>query len=480
MEREEDTARALEREQDTEASGRERADDRETPPTTTRGRRILIRVLLVLATILVAAGSLAVWANRQVLNANNWADTSSQLLQNDAIRTQVANFMVDQVYANVNVAGELKAALPPRLQPLAGPAAGGLRTVAEKAAFEFLGRPRVQEAWQKTMHLTAQQFINIVENKSKAITLSGNAVYVDLRPLMGQLTTQLGLPASVAQALPSGAGRLKVMSSNQISTVQNSVKLVKGLTIILPAVALLLFALCVYLYTGRRRHALFVVGIDLVIAGLIVLIARNVAGNQIVNALASTEAARPAAEATWSIGTRLLSDIGQSVIIVGLVVMAAATLAGTRRPAVAFRRFAAPWFRERPLATYGVVIAVLLLIVLWGPIPATRKPIPVLIMFVLVWIGVEALRRQTAEEFPDAQFGDSMSGMRDRVSNWRDRRHRGDTPPPAAPMAGGAGPPVLWSQDERLSRLERLTALRDAGALTESEFASEKAILMSM
>ncbi|MGZ4326632.1 MAG: SHOCT domain-containing protein [Solirubrobacteraceae bacterium] len=432
-----------------------------------------------MATVLVAFGSLAVWANRQVLNANNWADTSSALLQNDAIRTQVADFMVDQVYANVNVAGELKAALPPRLQPLAGPVAGGLRTVAQKAAFEFLGRPRVQEAWQKAQRLTAQQFINVVEGKSKAVTLSGNAVYIDLRPLMGQLTTTLGLPASVAQALPSGAGRLKVMSSNQISTVQNAVKLVKGLTIILPAVALLLFALCVYLYTGRRRHALFVVGIDLVIAGLVVLIARNVAGDQIVNALASTEAARPAAEATWTIGTRLLSDIGQSIIIVGLAVMLAASLAGNRRPAVAFRRAAAPWFRERPLATYGVVIAILLLIVLWGPIPATRKPIPVLIMFVLVWLGVEALRRQTAVEFPDAQLGDSMSGMRERIEHWRNRRHHRGAPPPAAPMAGGAGPPALWSQDERLSRLERLTALRDAGALTEAEFASERAILMS-
>src|SRR5689334_20444758 len=229
--------------------------------------------------------------------------------------------MVDQVYANVDVAGQLKAALPPRLQPLAGPAAGGLRTVAQKAAFEFLGRPRVQEAWQTAQRVTAQEFINIVENKSRLVSLSGNAVFIDLRPLMGQLTTQLGLPASVAQSLPPEAGRLKVMSSNQISTVQNSVKLVKGLTIVLPAVALLLFALCVYLYIGRRRHALFVVGIDLVIAGLVVLIARNVVGDQVVNALASTDAARPAADATWTIGTRLLSDIGQSIIIVGLAVM---------------------------------------------------------------------------------------------------------------------------------------------------------------
>lgn len=468
----------MEHEAETEASGREPSDSEE-PPGTTRGRRILIRVLLVVATILVAFGALAVWANRQVLNANNWADTSSQLLQNDAIRTQVAGFMVDQVYANVNVAGQIKSALPPRLQPLAGPAAGGLRTVAEKAAFEFLGRPRVQEAWQHAQRITAQEFINIVEGNSKLVTLSGNAVFIDLRPLMGQLITTLGLPASVAQSLPANAGRLKVMSSNQISTVQNVVQLVKGLAIILPAVALLLFALCVYLYTGRRRHALFVVGIDLVIAGLIVLIARNVAGNQIVNALASTEAARPAADAAWTIGTRLLSDIGQAIIIVGLAVMLAASLAGNRRPAVAFRHAAAPWFRERPLATYGIVIAILLLIVLWGPIPATRELIPVLILFALTWVGVEALRRQTALEFPDAQFGEATSGMRGRIEHWRSGRRGRGAPPPAAPMAGGAGPPALWSQDERLSRLERLVALRDAGALTEAEFAAEKANLMS-
>src|SRR5262249_29700552 len=153
-----------------------------------------------------------------------------------------------------------------------------------------------------------------------------------------------------------------------------------------------------------------------------------------------------------------------------LAVMLAASLAGDRRPAVAFRRAAAPWFRERPLATYGIVIAILLLIVLWGPIPATRKPIPVLILFVLVWIGVEALRRQTAEEFPAAQCGDAMSGRGGRAAPLRPGRRGRGAPPPAAPMAGGAGPSIFLSQDERLSQLERLSALRNAGALTEAEF----------
>jgi hypothetical protein len=75
-------------------------------------------------------------------------------------------------------------------------------------------------------------------------------------------------------------------------------------------------------------------------------------------------------------------------------------------------------------------------------------------------------------------MGDTLSGFRGRTERLTSSR-RGGGDPPSAPMAGGAGPPVLWSRDQRLSQLERLAALRDAGALTEVEFASEKAILLS-
>ncbi len=444
-------------------------------------------MVLVIATILTVLGILAVWANRQVLDANHWADTSTRLLQNDAIRTQVSDYVVEQVYANVNVAAQLRAALPPRLQPLAAPAAGGLENLAQQAAFQLLARPRVQEAWRAANKISAQQFINIVEGKSKLVSLQGNAVFVDLRPVLAQVAQRLGLPPSVVQKVPPSAARLKVMTSNQISTVKNGVKLLRGLAIALPVLALLLFALAVYLSVGRRRHALFFVGIDFVIAGLLVIIARNVGGGQVVDSLASTDSVRPAVVAVWSIGTAMLSDIAQSVIIIGLAVMLAASLAGPRRPAVALRRAAAPWLRDHRGAAYAFVAAVLGLIVLWGPIPATRMPIPILILIVLFWLGTEALRRQAAEEFPDAQVGDTLAAWRGRAgraSSWRPRHHH-EAPPPAppappAPIAGGARPLWLGSEGDRVERLERLVALRDAGALTEEEFASEKAIVLGV
>ena len=90
----------------------------------------LVRSMLTAATVLAVLGIFAVWVNRQVLDAGNWADTSSALLENQAIRTQVSDFLVDQVYANTDINGQVAAALPVRLRPLAGPAASGLRDLA--------------------------------------------------------------------------------------------------------------------------------------------------------------------------------------------------------------------------------------------------------------------------------------------------------------------------------------------------------------
>src|ERR1700736_5520138 len=92
-----------------------------------RGRRITVRALIVAATVFAVLAIFAVWADRQLLNTDNWTSTSTQLLQREPIRNAVADYVVDQVYANVDVAGELRAGLPHLLAPLAGPAAGALR-----------------------------------------------------------------------------------------------------------------------------------------------------------------------------------------------------------------------------------------------------------------------------------------------------------------------------------------------------------------
>ena len=127
-----------------------------------------------------------------------------------------------------------------------------------------------------------------------------------------------------------------------------------------------MLALAVYLAEGRRRRTLLFAGIDLVLAGAIVLVARNVAGSAVVDSLAKTDAAKPAAEAAWTIGTTMLRDVAQATIIVGIPVIIAAWLAGPMRPAVALRRAAAPWLRERPGLVFAMAGVLVLLVVPGG------------------------------------------------------------------------------------------------------------------
>jgi hypothetical protein len=49
--------------------------------------------------------------------------------------------------------------------------------------------------------------------------------------------------------------------------------------------------------------------------------------------------------------------------------------------------------------------ALLLLVVLWSPTATLREPIPVIGFAAVLFLGLEAIRRQTRREFPDARAG---------------------------------------------------------------------------
>ena len=136
---------------------------------------------------------------------------------------------------------------------------------------------------------------------------------------------------------------------------QDIAKLVRKLPIVLTLLALLLYGLAVYLAGPRRRQALRSVGFGFIVAGVLSLLLRGVAGNTVVDALAGNEAVKPAVEAVWSIGTGLLVTVAVSAITFGILVVIAAWLAGPTRIASSLRQEAAPYLRERRGTTYAVV-----------------------------------------------------------------------------------------------------------------------------
>jgi len=103
----------------------------------------------------------------------------------------------------------------------------------------------------------------------------------------------------------------------------------------------------------------------------------------------------------------------------------------------------------------------------------------------LAAFGIRELRVQTADEFPDADYGDFFGRTRNRVTaavkdaNIGERAAKLRLPEKRKPTAepGEAPTATLTADDEetRLARLERLATLHEKGVLTDEELAAEKA-----
>ena len=365
-----------------------------------RGRRIAVWVLILVAALIGFVAALTVWVERQALETDAWVDTSSRLLEDDEIRGALSIYLVDQLYANVDVAAELETSLPEQVKPLAGPIAGGLRELSVRAADNLLQRPAVQTLWEKANRRAHEALIRIVEDEALLVGTEDEDVVLDLRPFVEQLGDRIGLGERIQERLGPDAGLIVIMKADQLSTAQTAVRVIKALSIFIALVVLALFVVAVYIAKGHRRATLRTIGVAMTIVGVLLLVVRRLAGDWIVGTLTDTEAARTPASHAWLIGTDLLAGLAWTIITYGLVVLVAAWLAGPTRPATWARRQLAPTFRERAGGVYAVVATLYLLLVLWGPTPAFRQPLWIVIFAALIGLGTEAFRRLTVREFP--------------------------------------------------------------------------------
>src|SRR6185437_1604778 len=186
-----------------------------------RSRRILVDAIVGVATVLLVVGAFSVWANRLLFSPDNWANTSTQLLAHPPIRATTANYIVDQIYANVNVPALLQSGLPRQLDPLAGPAAGALHTAAVQAVDTALQQPRVQALWAQANRAADQLFISIVNGGRGPVSVNNGAVVLDLGSIVDNVATQLGLPSDLSSHLPANVANLTVLQSDRIALVQN-------------------------------------------------------------------------------------------------------------------------------------------------------------------------------------------------------------------------------------------------------------------
>ena len=239
-----------------------------------------------------------------------------------------------------------------------------------------------------------------VEKQANAVLADPNTSNVQrLDAALGQLQGRIN--AALERPILQSPGQLTLISSSQLDGVQSVVSVLRSLGYILPVLALVLFVLAIYLARGWRREALIAAGGGILVATLVVLLARRLIGTQVVDSLASSETVQPAVRSVWEIISDGLRERALFVLVIGLAFIVGGILAGPGRHATAARRWLAPHLRDNPVAVYATVAVLFLLWLAFIPgIDNLGQVLVIVLLAVLAVVGVETLRRQTAREFP--------------------------------------------------------------------------------
>jgi hypothetical protein len=373
--------------------------------------------------------------------------------------------------------------LPDDLQQVASPLSAGIREIATRAAKRAFQSARVQNLWQDANRAAHTQLIAILEDKSESVSSQNGKVVLNLKPIVYQLADRLGFKKQVVNAvakgektghLKAGFGQLKIADSQQLDTARTITKILEGLAWFFSVGSLILFAIAMWLGKGRDWVIVLGYGLGLIAAGLAAIAVRAAAQGLVVDSLAKTEGARVPTEHAWDIATSLLQSIATSVIIFGILFVVAAYLASPHNGAVSIRQALAPTLRDRPGIVWSVFAAVALLAVIIWPPEGTRQLVLTLLLIALAGAGIEAMRRETRREFPDAKRGDWVAGMRRRA-----RRARKETGRRIGSAVRELASDEKHPDDAKLDRLEKLGELKENGVLTAAEFREEKKKILS-
>ena len=321
-----------------------------------RGRRIGVLLLIILASVLLFGTAADVWVKRQVLSTPKWVAASDKILANPKVQAALSTYIVDEIYANVDVQQELADKLPGDWQGIAGPIAAGIRTPATSVVERILSSDRVQKIWHNVNEKAHTVLVNVLEDKTRVGSTKDGKVTLNIGEIVQIVGTDLGIPKSVMDKLPADVGQITIFESSSLATIQTAVKVINILGPILFVVIVALYSLAVWLARGRRRLTLRNIGWAIIIVGLLLTTMRRLTGNYI-DSIISNDQYSVAGKIIFGILSELLFDTAWILITWGLVIVIGMVIIGPSRPAVWARRVVAPVLNaERVIFWVGAAV----------------------------------------------------------------------------------------------------------------------------
>lgn len=278
--------------------------------------------VLGLAAVTGVIAIFSIWANGELLDSGGWASVSSRLLESKEVRHRVAVFLGDELAADTEA--QLDAS---GQQAVAAEVMPRLRAGRLELAEQVMATRRFHKVWTEANRSGQRTLVRVLDEEAGG---EDGVVYVDLTPALRQLAEVIdeeGLASefgavNLAARVEPGSARIKILEAAELNQAQDVVRVVRHLTVpaVIATIALYLFAL--FLFRDRLSFAFLGIGLTLAATGGLALLARALAGHEVVDQLLGGGAEdRKAAEAAWGVVTSKVADLAGIAIGIGAVVV---------------------------------------------------------------------------------------------------------------------------------------------------------------
>ena len=387
-----------------------------TAPKRSRGRTIGSWVLIVLACLLAVLSVVVVYARNELLNTDTFVATVAPLAKDPAVQTAVATRVSDNLVARTDVEQRVKDALPVRAGFLANPITGAVHSATYQITLKLVQSQQFQHLWELALRRSHAQVDNLLlGNKVGALQSTNGKVTVDLTQVENAAKKQLeahGL--SVFNKVPNYTGTPFVLfQSDQLAKLQRWVRFLNRLALVLPIVAILVFAGAVLLAKDRRRGLVHAAS-GLAVSMAVLLIAANVGRNQYLQSLSPRQSKAATTAVIDTVDASLLDSV-RTVLVLAAVVALVAFVVGLGPVRRWWANRATPsWLTSGPVhdvvaahrrAFQWVVVALgLVVLVLWNQ-PTVKVALIVVLVTLFFVIVVGVYGRTTADPGPTPSDG---------------------------------------------------------------------------
>ena len=193
-----------------------------------RRHRFLVWSLIVLASVLLVFSMSANWVQRELLNNDQVVDTTDQILEDKDVQEALSIYLVDELYANVDVQGEIEARLPSSARALAAPVAAATRQLALEVSERALASPRVQALVSNAVRVTQKQFVSLIRNEDEYVSTTGGAVTLQYGSLVADLAARLGVDPETISRIQDLVQELSTDLQQGLTNAQSQIKSVRA------------------------------------------------------------------------------------------------------------------------------------------------------------------------------------------------------------------------------------------------------------